>query len=177
MTTMGDMKFTTADDMVSRPVFTMLVGVPGSGKSTWLTSNDYHTLPSVMILSTDAYIETVAADEGKTYSEVFRDVIKQAEMHMYHCLNVALEHKMDIIWDQTNLTRKTRMNKLRHIPLDYRRVALVFPTPEPKTHTAWLNSDARAGKTIPDAIMHSMIENFEHPTMSEGFNTIQTVDR
>ncbi len=177
MSEMGDMKFTTAGNMVDRPVFTMLVGVPGSGKSTWLSNNNYHTLPNVMILSTDAYIETVAADEGKTYSEVFRDVIKQAEMHLYHCLDVAIKHKMDIIWDQTNLTRKTRMNKLRHIPWDYYRIALVFPTPEPKTHTAWLNSDARAGKTIPDAIMHSMIENFEHPTMGEGFNAIRTADR
>jgi predicted kinase len=176
MSEMGDMKFTTAGDMI-RPIFMMLVGVPGSGKSTWLSNNNYHVMPNVMILSTDAYIEAVAADEGKTYSEVFRDVIKQAEMHLYHCLDVAVKHKMDIIWDQTNLTRKTRMNKLKHIPLDYHRMAMVFPTPEPKTHTAWLNSEARVGKSIPDVMIHSMIENFEHPSLSEGFNEIRTVKR
>jgi hypothetical protein len=56
-------------------------------------------------------------------------------------------------------------------------MAMVFPTPEPKTHTAWLNSEARVGKTIPDAIIYSMIENFEHPAMSEGFNSIQNIVR
>ena len=173
----GDMSISFADNAIGRPLFGMLVGVPGSGKSTWLTNNNYHTMPNVMILFTDAYIETVAANEGKTYTEVFRDVIKQAEMHLYSCLNTAVQNRMHIIWDQTNLTRKTRMNKLKHIPNDYYKVALVFPTPEPKTHTAWLNSDARAGKVIPEPIMYSMIENFEHPTLWEGFNSIRTVNK
>ena len=167
----------TMDPLLRGSVFTMLVGVPGSGKSTWLSNNHYHDLPNVMILSTDAYIESIAADEGKTYAEVFPDLIKEAEKNLYQRLNIAIEHKMDIIWDQTNLTRKTRMNKLRHIPQDYFRIAMVFPTPEPKTHTEWLNSEARVGKTIPDYIIHSMIENFEVPTLGEGFNKIQMLAR
>jgi hypothetical protein len=130
-----------------------------------------------MILSTDNYIQQIANEMGKTYSEVFRDTIKDAENNLYKSLNVALDYELDIIWDQTNLTRKIRMNKLKHIPLNYHRMAMVFPTPEPKTHTAWLNSEARVGKTIPDAIIYSMIENFEHPAMSEGFNSIQNIVR
>jgi tRNA uridine 5-carbamoylmethylation protein Kti12 len=176
MSEMGDMKFTTAGDM-TRPIFMMLTGVPGSGKSTWLKDNGFMDRIDCMILSTDNYIQQIANEMGKTYSEVFRDTIKDAENNLYKSLNVALDYELDIIWDQTNLTRKIRMNKLKHIPLNYHRMAMVFPTPEPKTHTAWLNSEARVGKTIPDAIIHSMIENFEHPAMSEGFNSIQNIVR
>jgi predicted kinase len=159
------------------PEMTMLVGVPGSGKSTWLKTVGLINNDDFMILSTDDYIQRVANESGKTYSEVFRDVIKDAEKNLYRNLDIAIEREMHIVWDQTNLTRKTRMNKLKHIPWKYRRDALVFPTPSPEVHNIWLNSKERAGKSIPDAMIHSMIENFEQPSLSEGFNEIRTVKR
>ena len=45
----------------------MLVGVPASGKSTWVSNQKFE---DVIIASSDAYIDTVAAKSGKTYNEV-----------------------------------------------------------------------------------------------------------
>jgi predicted kinase len=159
------------------PEMIMLVGVPGSGKSTWLKDNGYTDRADCMILSTDNYIQDIADKAGKTYSEVFSNTIKDAERNLYRNLDIAVEYEMDIIWDQTNLTQKTRMNKLKHIPWKYRRVAMVFPVPEPEVHNIWLNSKERVGKSIPDDMIHSMIENFEQPSLSEGFTEIRLLKR
>lgn len=156
------------------PKLTMLVGVPGSGKSTWLKEQGYWDRDDVMILSTDNFIDTVAAGEGKTYSEVFHKAIKHANKNLDEALNYALKTDMDIVWDQTNTTRKSREAKLRRIPAHYKKVARVFLPADDKTHSEWLNSPERAGKVIPKAVIESMIANFEQPTIYEGFDEVIT---
>lgn len=52
----------------------ILVGIPASGKSTWVKSFK----GTAIILSTDNYIEAFAQVQGKTYSEVFDSTIKEA---------------------------------------------------------------------------------------------------
>jgi len=61
--------------MAHEPVLWMLVGVPGSGKSTWIeeTELDEGQGQDTVILSTDDYIEHIASIRGTTYNEVFHD--------------------------------------------------------------------------------------------------------
>lgn len=174
MSEMGDMKFTTAGDMVGAPTLIMLVGAPGTGKSTWLKEQGFWDRDDVMILSTDNFIETVAAGEGKTYSEVFHMAIKHANRNLDEALDYALKIDMDIVWDQTNMTRKSREAKLRRIPAHYKKVAKVFLPTDEKTHAEWLNSPERVGKNIPASVVKSMLDNFEQPTIYEGFDEIIT---
>jgi len=54
----------------------MLVGVPGSGKSTWVANQKFE---DAIIASSDAYIDTVAAKSGKTYNEIFSRAIGYAQ--------------------------------------------------------------------------------------------------
>lgn len=162
------------NEMAGRPTLTMLVGVPAAGKSTWLKEQGFWDRDDVMILSTDNFIETVASGERKTYSEVFSKAIKYAEKNLDEALDYALKLDMDIVWDQTNLTRKTRERKLRRIPARYRKVAKVFLTPSDKEWKDRLNSPERAGKNISSVILQSMAATFEQPTVDEGFDEIIT---
>lgn len=77
---------------MSNPVLWMLVGVPGSGKSTWIENADLEEGRGrdTTVLSTDYFIECVAAIHGKTYNEVFHDTIKYANRKMYEDLDCAL---------------------------------------------------------------------------------------
>ena len=95
------------------PKLYMLVGVPGAGKSTWIKN---HADGAAMVLSTDDKIEAAARAQGKTYSEVFKDEIKAATSGMAQDLLRALRDGRDIILDQTNITRKSRKEKLARIP-------------------------------------------------------------
>lgn len=145
----------------------MLVGVPGSGKSTWVKNNEH----DAVVLSTDNYIERAAEKQGKTYSEVFQDTIGYATDQMEKDLIQAVRKERDIIWDQTNLTAKARKGKLSRIPKSYKKVAVYFTTPQDLRDRL----ASRPGKTIPEPVIISMINQLQPPTKEEGFDEVVAV--
>lgn len=153
---------------MTKPVLYMLIGVPGSGKSTWIKNS--YAAKNAMIASTDNLIELAATVNGKTYDEVFKSVIASAEKTMYELVFSAVKDDYDIIWDQTNLNRKTRAKKLIMIPDRYVKVAIYFDTPEDKVLQDRLAN--RPGKTIPYHVMKSMLSSIEYPQHDEGFDVI-----
>lgn len=146
------------------PVLYMLIGVPGSGKSTWIKNNKH----DAVVISTDDYVERAAEKQGKTYSEVFKDVIGFATDQMEKDIIQAVRNERDIIWDQTNLTAKSRKAKLAKIPDDYHKVAVFFPVPKDLRDRL----ASRPGKTIPEPVVLSMINQLQPPTKEEGFDEI-----
>jgi predicted kinase len=145
----------------------MLIGVPASGKSTWVEQNKGDAL----VISTDNLIEMYADENGKTYNEVFKEQIKIAtKLAMQHA-EAAFAAGQDVIWDQTNLTKKSRAGKLAMVPKHYRRDAVFFATPLEEEWQRRLNS--RQGKSIPAHILDSMVEMLEMPDHTEGWNIIE----
>lgn len=151
------------------PSLFMLVGVPGSGKSTWIKQQVF--FEDIHIASTDDIITRYANDQGKTYNEVFHDYIKVAEKEMYANVMEAVKLDQDIIWDQTNLNRKSRAKKLIMIPDHYRKVAVLFPTPS--MEELMRRNASRPGKVIPMGVMQNMIDCFNQPSIDEGFDEVQ----
>lgn len=144
-----------------------LIGVPASGKSTWV-SNQHWSL-SCAHISTDKWVEIYAKEVGKTYSQVFTDFMPTAVDCMVKEVELARSMNRDIIWDQTSTTVKSRLKKFNMLP-DYYHIAVVFKTPEHKELIRRLMS--RPGKEIPDHVIASMIASFEMPTEEEGFKEI-----
>ena len=152
------------------PTYTMLIGVPGSGKSTWLAQHPVDWSNTV-IASTDNIIERRAKEQGKTYTEVFNNEIKSATAEMNQLLRDALTEGLNVVHDQTNTTVKARKAKLAQIPDTYHKVAVFFPTPsdaELKRRLA-----GRAGKTIPANVIMAMKSQLEMPSLAEGFDQVQ----
>ena len=144
-----------------------LVGVSGSGKSTWVDTQDW-TITCAKV-STDKWVEIYAKEVGRTYSEVFADFMPTAVDLMAKEVVTAREMKRDIVWDQTSTTVKSRARKFNMLP-DYKHIAVVFRTPEHKELMRRLMS--RPGKDIPDHVIASMIAGWEEPTEEEGFEEI-----
>lgn len=153
--------------LILKPKLYMLIGVPGSGKSTWAANQDWAA--DCAYISTDTYVEEHAKKVGKTYTEVFNDVMGDAVAHMLDSVLIACSQEQDIIWDQTSTTIATRAKKLRMLP-NYHAIAVVFPTPYPDE--LWRRLDSRPGKVIPEVIVDSMIVKWEEPTEEEGFHEI-----
>jgi predicted kinase len=144
-----------------------LVGVPASGKSSWVNNQDW--AKDCVVVSTDHFVEIYARLVGKTYSEVFNDFMPRAVDMMAKEVVIAREMNKDIIWDQTSTTVKSRARKFRMLP-DYEHIAVVFETPNRIELKRRL--DSRPGKEIPDAVIEGMLASFEMPTEEEGFKEI-----
>ena len=148
----------------------VLVGVPGSGKSTWVKEQDW--AKDCAHISTDQYVEEWAASVGKTYSEVFEEYMPIAVSRMAGAVNGAKSIGKDIIWDQTSTTVASRKRKFNMLP-DYYAIAVVFETPSRIELRRRL--DSRPGKEIPWVIIEGMLASFEMPTEEEGFKEIWRV--
>jgi predicted kinase len=144
-----------------------MVGVPGSGKSTWIANQDW--AKDCAYISTDGYVERFARRMGKTYSEVFDQVMPRAIRLMMRAVRKAESEGKDVIWDQTSTTVASRGRKFRALP-NYEHVAVVFKTPEWPELKHRL--DSRPGKHIPRKVVKGMIHGFEQPTEEEGFKEI-----
>lgn len=147
----------------------VLVGVPGSGKSTWVKEQFWSK--NCEVVSTDRFVEEYAALEGKTYSEVFQEYMPRAVELMTEQVIQARKAKKDIIWDQTSCTVATRAKKIRMLP-DYYKIAVVFKIPDMEELIRRLNS--RPGKEIPWEVVSDMSNKLksEPPTEAEGFDEI-----
>lgn len=150
------------------PTCFMLIGVPGSGKTTWISKQPFDWSKTV-IASTDAYIEHLAHQQAKTYSEVFKDNMPDAVSYMVDVVVDAVNSKQDIVWDQTSISTYTRAKKFKMLP-GYTVIGVVFRTPKQYELTKRLNS--RLGKIIPIEVVNQMIASWEEPTLTEGFDRI-----
>jgi predicted kinase len=145
----------------------MLVGVPGSGKSTWI--QEY--MPMANVMSTDIVIENVAKSYGMSYNEGFKDLISFAEKVMWRHITLAHMRQEDYVIDRTNLSAKSRKKFIDKLKLHgYEIECVVFHTPEPEEWKRRL--DSRPGKTIPQEALDRMVNSYEIPLMSEGFTSI-----
>lgn len=153
------------------PKLYVLVGVPGSGKSTWI-ANQTWDMANTAFVSTDNHVEAYAKSVGKTYNEVFNDYMSTAVKLMTEDVIAARKAGKDIVWDQTSTTVASRKRKFRMLP-DYYAIAVVFTTPDIAELSRRL--DSRPGKNIPHYVMERMIEGFVDPAEDEGFTEIWTV--
>lgn len=146
----------------------VLVGVPGSGKTTWIGHQSFDW-DKTSIVSTDRYVERYAKEVGKTYTEVFNDYMPTAIEKMTQTAIQAFQNNKIVVWDQTSTSVHIRAKKLRMAPAHYKKVAVVFPVPRPELHAKLLD---RPGKEIPQEVVQDMINKFVYPTLDEGFDEI-----
>lgn len=154
----------------------VLVGPPGVGKSTWV---EKEFQGECTIIGSDAILEAIAAEEGKTYNEVFEKYIKVADKMMWQEFDSVVSNNCyPIVIDRTNMSIKSRSKiferlKNFHRGHGYTIEAVVFAIPEKKEWDRRLAS--RPGKTIPDFVIKNMVTSFQMPTVQEGFNTINPI--
>jgi predicted kinase len=164
------MHYTNTDnpiDFPKSPRCYQLIGVPASGKSTWTKNQEW--ILGMEYVSTDHHVEVYAEQQGKTYSEVFKDYMPTAVELMAQEVVEARTAGRDILWDQTSTTVKSRARKFNMLP-DYWHIAVVFRTPKLDVLKERLAS--RPGKEIPWEVVQGMIDNWEEPTNEEGFKEI-----
>lgn len=156
------------------PKLIMLVGVPGCGKSTWIDSFNTGDDPFTVI-SLDSIVEEMGIPEGLSYQDAFKKYANVAARKMKERLKEALENQDNIIWDQTNLTVKSRRKKLKGVPDDYNLIANVWELDPDELERRRVFREKTTGKIIPKFVMENMQKSYARPTKSEGFERIQII--
>ena len=154
------------------PVIYVLIGVPGSGKSTWSKKLMESSIREFVVVSSDAVIDEIAAEKGLTYSQAFGDYIGLATSKAKQRFREGLNADKDIIFDQTNVSKKKRRGILQQVPKHYRKVAVVFNTEDREVKNRLDKRAKETGKYIPESVMADMYHRWESPTRDEGFDEI-----
>jgi len=151
-----------------RPRFIILVGLPGSGKTTWRKTKVAQGYKGVVINPDDI---------RKTVFGVYFDPKKERDVwdYIYRKVRRALLKGESICFDATNVKKKRRqaLIKLGHEYNAYIE-AIYFKVPSEVAFKR--NMERPADERVPLGIMMRMIKNIQPPECSEGFDSVKVID-
>ena len=154
----------------------MLVGLPGSGKSSWASNHILNT-PAMdfQIVSSDDIIEEKGFLEGLDYIASHEKNIVFAIGEMERKFSQYLKAGVNIIHDQTNLTVEIRKRHLAKVK-GYMKSAVVFNVCKEELRHRLQRRKEKTGKDIPNFVIDKMSEYLQFPTKREGFDKIVTIE-
>ena len=144
-------------------IVTLMVGLPGSGKSTVATKIAANE-PNTMILSSDQICAELfgSEEEQSNSSKVFSTLITR--------MREALEEGQNVIVDATNINFKSRRGILAAVPntvCPQKRAILLTPSFE-----TCKKQDSKRKRVVGEDIIWKYMKRFQLPTEAEGFDEI-----
>jgi predicted kinase len=152
-------------ETTSRPRIVLLVGLPGSGKSTWVQSKV--KLGKSGVLSSDALRELLADDPNNQniHARIFR-VMRDLLKH-----RLQLERPVTYI-DATNLTPKERRPYIKLAnSFDCAIEAVLFDVPAEEC----IRRNRGRGRIVPGDVIRKMAQKLVPPDAKEGFSRVSVV--
>lgn len=140
----------------------MLVGIPGSGKSTYVDKLVKDN-PEIIVHSSDKLREelygdsSIQGDNGKLFEELHKRIHQD------------LKDEKTVVFDATNLAKKRRIHFLHDI--NCRKKCVLFIT---DIDTCKENNKQRE-RIVPDEVIDRMRTNFTPPHWNEGFDEIEVI--
>lgn len=131
---------------------TLMSGLPGSGKSTWVANNS----AGVEVISLDAIRREWKWKDGESQSPIAQEGHRR--------LKEALRKSRDVIWDATNLTREIRSKTLQ-IALDYGAETRIVCVETPYERV--LRQNKNREHSVVESRLENMISRWEPPTRDE----------
>lgn len=141
----------------------VLIGLPASGKSTYMREVLYPAHKEYRILSRDMLVEHYAKQDGITYNEAFtkygKDVDKAYKIHMQYIRD---ELPDVLIVDKTNLYSHVRDREYQFfLDKGYCITYIFFTKPVDEEFEEWKNRiNSRPGKTIRPHVLEKMYEDY-----------------
>ena len=152
----------------------MMIGVPGSGKSTYAKNFikyvNYNENRDIIYISRDEIRFSLLKDDDSYFSretqvyKIFTDKMREN-----------LKAGKDVLIDATHMTWGSRHKIFKHLT----------GIPDVKVHGIWMNTPymecakrnrKREGRMrVPDDTFKNMVDHFEQPDLSEGFDYIQEI--
>ncbi len=146
-----------------KPIAYVLVGLPGSGKSSWAAGHP-QKLP---IAATDTVIEKYAKDKNITYEQAFKDNYDAAVEDMKKQVAALTENPQSFIWDQVNLKREERVQIHDRLEPTHRIVYVCFLVPLSECLRRHQTREREGGNVVDEARIRKMAGYARFPKNGE----------
>jgi predicted kinase len=143
----------------TKPVFAMVVGLPGSGKSTYIKKY----FENYTVHSSDTIREELSGDVNN------QDINKQVFDLLHKRIKEDLIKGKDTIYDATNISwkrRKAFLTELNSIPCY--KCCYLIATP----YEICLERNKARDRVVPHNVIERMYRNFDIPWYNEGWDNI-----
>lgn len=154
----------------------IMIGFPACGKTTF-RENIRNKIKDFEIISFDDILEEIALKNKISYNETFLKYVEEANNILKMKINGVIKNKRNVIFDQTNLTKKKRVSLIKRLRnAGYKKiVGVYFNVPLTVCKKRSLERAKITGKVIPDEVFEKMADIFEKPTKDEGYDSLVTL--
>lgn len=147
-------------------IFYMLVGLPGSGKSTYAKEFEQKH-GNITVFSSDALRKQLYGDESvQANPKIIFDILKK---EVKKCL---LGGK-DALLDATSIRDSERKSFLSTVPKDARKVCVFIDAPV----ALCLEQNQKRERHIPENVIIRMSQQLVPPNKDEGWDEIVTINK
>ena len=144
--------------------FIMLVGLPGSGKSTWIKENKYIYNIDIIHSSDNIREELGDINDQSKNTEVFNI--------LHYRIKRDLEKELNVCMDATNISRKHRADILRKISyINCDKICIIMAT----KYVDCIFNDQKRNRKVGEEVITRMMSNFEIPFKEEGWTEIKII--
>ncbi len=135
-----------------RCTVTLMSGLPGAGKDTWLAQNR----AGLPVVALDAIRDVLEVDATDNQGQVIQTAREQCRAH--------LRAREDFAFNATNITRQMHQRWIE-LFADYdARIEIIYI--EPPLETV-LSRNRRRANPVPEAVILKLLEQLEPPTITE----------
>lgn len=149
-------------------MLSILIGLPGSGKSTWAAKRMRSESQNLIWLSSDKLREEKL---GTVTDQSNNELIFK---YMFDLTVEALREGKKVIYDATNISSKRRRTLLERIRAEVKTEteALIFALPFEEC----IKRNEGRERKVPYEVIDRMYKRFEVPTLQEGFDRIGIIN-
>lgn len=146
---------------MDKPEFLMLVGLPGSGKSTYIKK---YFNQNLRVHSSDAIREELSGDVNN------QDINSKVFEVLHNRVKEDLRNGISCVYDATNINYKRRKAFLDELKgIECWKVCHVIATP----YEVCLEQNEKRDRVVPEEVIERMYRNFDIPYYYEGWDIIE----
>lgn len=152
------------------PLLVMLVGLPGSGKSTYANT-------AKIVQTNNEATKPVVHSSDALRQELYGDASVQGDNEqLFRELHARIKRDLaagkDVVYDATNLKKKNRRRFLSELQsISCQKECIVFMT----TFEACLHNNRQRDRQVPFHVIERMQKSFAPPHFNEGFSRIHFI--